>query len=796
MLAALVAPAFAKTRKGDQFLKEGRQAEVRKEYEKALELYEKAMLEDPADPAYQIAAKRVRFQAGMTRVDLGQKLRKEGKLQEALDQFQKAYAIDPASGIAMQEIQSTRKMIEREKNAPPSAANDQDKGLTSGERAEKESEERVSRMLPVPELKPIDPTIRSLKMNNQPVRVLYETVGKLAGINVILDPDMPTTGGANGGRFTIDLSNTTLEQALDTLGVVTKTFWKPLSSNTIFVTQDNVTKRRDYEDFVVKVFYIKNATTVQELQEIATSVRSIAEIRRAFTYNSMNAILVRDTADKVALAEKLIRDLDKPRPEVVIDVVVLQANRAKVRDLGAYLTTAGAAGINLPFVYAPGGVVPGSGTGTGTDAGTGDGTGTGNSNSGLVPLNGLKNINLFGDFATNIPGAVLQAVLTDSDTRVLQEPQLRAVEGEKASLKIGDRIPFASGSFTPLTGGVGAGITPYAQTQFQYADVGVNIDLTPKVHGRDEISMHVEVDISNVSNTVDIGGIKQPVISQRKVVHNIRIREGQVNLLGGLMSTEDIKNIAGIPLLMQIPVLKYLFGSDHTERRSGELLIALIPHIVRAPEFDDVNMRGISAGSDATVKLSYSPQPLPPASTSPAPTPGHVDGTASPKPVAAEQPATPESTPANSQNPAPAAETPGQISMSFSPGPVTTPVNQPFTLSLQMSNAADVFSAPMRIKFDPKVLRLTSVQQGNFMSQDGQRVTFNENTLNEQGEAIISINRLPGAGGIGGTGPLVNLTFQPVAPGTTNVQVSEVTVRNSQLQQINVAPPSVAVTVQ
>ncbi len=191
-------------------------------------------------------------------------------------------------------------------------------------------------MQAIPDLKPITRQISTLKMNNQPVKVLYETVGKLAGINVVIDPEFQAGAKPN---FTIDLSNTTLEEALDNLGVITKTFWKPLSSNTIFVTNDNVTKRRDYEDFVVKVFYIRNATTVQELQEIATTVRSIAEIRRAFTYNALNAIMVRDTADKVALAEKLICDIDKPKAEVVIDVIVMQANRNKVRDLAATITT-------------------------------------------------------------------------------------------------------------------------------------------------------------------------------------------------------------------------------------------------------------------------------------------------------------------------------------------------------------------------------------------------------------------------------------------------------------------------
>src|SRR5690606_22308806 len=147
-----------------------------------------------------------------------------------------------------------------------------------------EIDERVSRMMPTPQLRPINPQLTTLKMNNQPVRVLYETVGKLAGINVVFDPEYQAPPGKS--NYTIDLSNATLEEALDFIAIQTKSFWKPLSSNTIFVTNDNVTKRRDYEDYVVKVFFIKNATTVQELQEITTTIRSVTEIRRAFAYNS------------------------------------------------------------------------------------------------------------------------------------------------------------------------------------------------------------------------------------------------------------------------------------------------------------------------------------------------------------------------------------------------------------------------------------------------------------------------------------------------------------------------------
>src|SRR5579863_9258880 len=310
----------ARTRKGDKLYKQAQAAEARKEYDQALELYSEALSQDPSDPTYLLGVRRARFEAGQVHVQAGEKLRQAGKLEDALAQFQKAYAIDPSSAIAIQEIKRVSEAIEAVKkgDVPPG-----EQGLTAPERAEKRNLQRMESLLPVPELKPITNQITTLKMNNQPPRVLYETVGKLAGINVVFDPQYQSTGK----NVNLDLTNSTLQEALDYVGMLTKTFWKPISSNTIFVAEDNVTKRRDYEDQVVKVFYLKNVTSVQEFQEMITAVRSVTDIRRMFSYAGQNAVICRGSVDAIALAEKLFADLDKPKSEVVVDLVVMEVDR-------------------------------------------------------------------------------------------------------------------------------------------------------------------------------------------------------------------------------------------------------------------------------------------------------------------------------------------------------------------------------------------------------------------------------------------------------------------------------------
>ena len=751
----------ARSRKGDKSFAQGRDAEDRREYERALENYEKALSEDPKDIAYLLATRRARFQASGMLVSNGVKLRQDGKLVEALEAFLRAYAIDPASAISEQEIRRTKAMIDREKKKGAALSNEE-RTLTPSQLARKEDEDRIGRALPVPELKPISRQISSLKMNNQPMKVLFETVGKLSGINVIFDPDIqiPTK------MFSLDLSNTTLEDALEYLSVLTKSYWKPLSPNTIFVTNDNVQKRRDYEDFVVKVIYLQNITSPQDLNEISTAVRAITEVRRLFTFSSQNAIIIRGSVDQVALCEKLLMDLDKPKSEVVVDVIVMEASRSRTRDLYAAMTSGGTPGFKTSITPNIGGSATGGKDAVGSGAN--------------ILLTNLAKLSA-GDFSLALPGAILSAVMTDSNTKVKQSPQLRAADGQKATLRIGDRVPTASGSFSP---GVGAiGVSPLVNTQFQFIDVGVNVDMVPRVHGGGEISLHVELEISTVRDHVDIGGISQPVIGQRKVSHDVRIKEGEVNIIGGLMQEQDSKNLSGIPFLSSIPILKHLFTSDSVNRSQNELLIALIPHIVRSPEITAANLRTVGVGNDQTIKINYKPKEgtdeLPPAVAPVKP----ADATTT-QPSVSYEPAAPKP-------PAPV----GSAKLTFQPEGVETRVSSPVVLTIHVANTTDLFSAPVKIKYDPKLLRLNAATAGVFLSGDGQRVTFTENTLNDSGEATVNLNRPPGVGGISGSGALVSFTFLAVGKGTATVQVVESNFKNSQMQPISAPGPQVQVEI-
>ncbi|HEY4085407.1 MAG TPA: hypothetical protein VGM43_05685, partial [Bryobacteraceae bacterium] len=220
-----------------------------------------------------------------------------------------------------------------------------------------------------------------------------------------------------------------------------------------------------------------------------------------------------------------------------------------------------------------------------------------------IPLSQLGHISTSDYSITNLPGATFEAMLSDSTTRVLQAPQIRATHNAKSSIKIGEKIPIATGSFQSAVGAVGS--LPAANTQFTFMDVGVTMEITPQVHDNSEVSLTVDLDVSQVLDRIDVGGVSQPEVADNKVTAQIRLREGEVNLIGGIIQDTNRKSITGLPGLAKIPVLGRLFGGEDTEKNRTELVIALIPHIIRGPEITASNLKGVASGTSGQIRVSY-----------------------------------------------------------------------------------------------------------------------------------------------------------------------------------------------
>jgi general secretion pathway protein D len=724
MTAVLLAPSLplaARTRKGDKFLAEGRAREELKQWDVALQNYEKALAEDPAELTYQTAAQKARFEAAAMHVTNGVKIRQQGQLGEALLEFQKAFAIYPASTIAEQELVRTQQMIERERQrvaqtgqeAPPAV-----RGLTPSQVASREAQERIDRIQPVPELKPLNPLLQDFKMSLEPPKVLFDTLALNAHINVLYDPDYLINGPKE--KQSVAFTNSTVQEALEYLAMVTKSYWKPVNRNTIFVTMDTPTKRKDYETEVTRVFYLKNVASSPGLTSILTAIRAVADLQRLAAVEDQWAIVAKGAADKVALAEKIINDLDKPKSEVVVDIVVLEASSVYTRSLAAGPFSTG---VNLTSTFTP---LSSLATPVTTPS-TSSASNPAPSSQSSIPLSALGQMT-FNDWSTVLPGAVLQATLSDTGTKVLQAPQLRSVDGQKSSMKIGEKEPTASGSFANTSGGIsGGGISPLVNTQFQYLDVGVNVEILPHVHENGDVSMHVTLDISNVTGQVNLGGINQPIIGQRKIDQDIRLREGEVNLLGGLLSTQDNKTKTGVPGLANLPLIGRLFSGNSVDRERDEVMIALVPHVLRRPDITAENTRAVDSGQVNQVTLRLGPPAVETVAAPPA--------TAPPEPL--------------------------KLHFAGNQDTVDVSTGAAFTLSIDADNAEDVTAAPFLFQYDPKLLSIEGFSAGNFWPADEPPAMI-ENVQNDSGLASVNLSRKKAASG---SGTLLTVKLKALAPG-------------------------------
>ena len=754
LVAVATLPAIAD--KAKDFYAKGEDAEARQNYEAAYGFFKQAYDLKPKDLRYRTAFERNRFEAAAAIVHKGQKLREDGKLDEAVAEFQKALAIDPSLFIAKQELEKVLKIINDQRNPPPQAA-----GPPVG------LERKVHDAAGPMELAPISNIPITVKMLAQKSDVVYHTIGQLAGINVLFDPDYTAR------VINVDLNGVTLEEALQITALESKTFWRPVTQNTIFVAQDTPAKRKELEQSVLKTFYLTNLSLPTELQDVVNAIRAVLDVQRVQQLLSQNALVVRGTPDQIALAEKLVEDLDKAHPEVIVDIAVMQISKDKSRTLGLSPPTSATVTLqsNLNTTTTP----------TTTTTGT---TTTSTTPTGLE-LNTLGSLNAT-DFQVTIPSANLSAVMADTDTKLIQNPQVRSLDGQKASLKIGERLPVATGSFQPGIGGVG--INPLVNTQFQYIDVGVNIDVTPHVHSDREVSLKISMEISSEIGQANIGGITQPIIGQKKVdLGEIRLKDGESSLIGGILDDSQTRSLSGIPGLAQIPILKYLFGQTATDHSSDETVFAITPHVIRGTDVSEINQRAIDIGTANTIELRHVSRP-------------QAAGTATPGQVPS-QPANPSIQPqpnqaATGQPLAPNAAANGTPSFLFDPPTIQAVKGNTFAVNLVISGAQNVHSVPVQLNYNPKMLQLVNVSNGGFLSQDGQAVALVHREDETIGQSQITATRPPGAGGVSGQGSVITLTFQAKADGQTPLTITRGGARDPGLQAITVNGAQAAVTVQ
>jgi general secretion pathway protein D len=768
-LAALfvVASLLAGCHQTNTEFQEGRKAEALQDYDTALVHYHRAAQADPTDAEYKLREVHMRSTAASWHMEQGRKAAQNGDLQLALSEFEKAVAIDPSNMAAEQQAKSTAELLTAVNNMEKPEQDDS-------------SEDEKELLAGPPQLRPLSQEPLNLKMTNDS-KVVFETMAKLAGLSVIFDPDYVSH------RVTVDLPGVTLEQGLDAVSFESKAFWKPLTSSVIEVAPDNAQKRKDIEDEVVGTFYISNSLTQQDLTEIVNGLRQLLDLHRVQQVNAQNAIVIRDTPDKLDLAGKIIRDIDKAKPEVLLHVQVLSADRDRMRQLGIL------PGQNVSLAFNPRCSVQPTNSGCSSSSSTASSTST----SPLqITLNNLKHL-ASADYSLTLPGASAEAILTDSKTKIIQDPEIRVTDGEKATLKIGQRVPVATGSTQAATGvAASAAVASLVNTQFTYIDVGVNIEAQPRVHPDGEVSMKLVVEVSSVASFQTIGGIQEPVISQRKIEHEVRLKDGEVNILGGLIERTDTDTLNGIPGPADVPVLKYLFSQDSKEVEDDEVLIVLTPHILRFPSINAENLRRLAAGTDSNVRVFRQVASGEQSS-------GAARATSAANPIALRS-----SSPSATQPVEQVRDEPAKVEMAsgngagvpaqlrFNPAQVTLKSGDTEIVGISIDRVNDLSSIPMLLKYDPAVIQITEVRDGGFLSGGTQPVAIVQRIDAQKGEVMISCTRGPHSAGVNGSGTILGLVVKGVAAGDARIQIVETKAQDSEQRTIPITSGEAAIRVQ
>jgi general secretion pathway protein D len=571
-------------------LQTARLAEQQQDYDLAVAEYMKAARARPDDRSIRLALDRAKLRASQEHFNRARRHLATNRTEEALIEFQLAAELNPANGDIQDELRSLRTQLRTK------IATDRE-GRTTLEALITDS---LAAPLPGADV-PADVTLPdTLIFREASARDIFTAIGKFSNLSVVFDPafrDQPVS---------IDLRQASIDQALTSLAQSTRNFWRVTAPRTVAVVPDTAAKRREYEEEIVRTFFLSNA----DLKETVDVLRIVVDARRLAPTAATNAITIKDTPERVAAAGRIITALDKARPEVVIDVELLEVDRTRLRDYGLQIASPGESPTGL------------------------DGQVTVGSSDGIT-LRDLRNLTSSDVLLTNLPGLFYRLLKTDSNTRTLANPQLRTSEGMAAQARFGERVPVPVTTFAPIAAG---GVQTQPITSFNYENIGVNIDITPRTHHDDDVSLAVKIEVSSISGT---GFGNLPTFGNRSINTVIRLRDGETNMLAGLIRDEERKVLSGVPGLSDIPVIGRLFAFNRMQVQETDIILTLTPHIVRVLDLTDADVRAFKVGRDggaaAPLEIPGPPGARPPANDdAPAaapvlrPVPPPVPGTATP----------------------------------------------------------------------------------------------------------------------------------------------------------------------
>jgi general secretion pathway protein D len=524
-------------------LRAGQRAEALQDFDRAVVEYTKVLRQKPDNRDARQGLERTKVRSALEHLTRGRRYENSARLDEALVEYQLAAELNPSSG----DIDDALRNLRNQLRAKIAVAREDKTALES-------VIERSRTMAPLGLDLPRDIRMPgSVTFRDASSRDIYSALAKFANVNIVFDPQFREQ------PLTVDLRGATLEEALASVSSATRNFYRVTAQRTVTVIPDTPAKRREYEEEILRVFYLSNA----DLKETSDLLRIVIDARRVSTVAATNAIAIKDTPERIAAAGRIIDAIDKARPEVVIDVELLEVDRTRLREYGLQIASPGSPGID----------------------------GAANLESSIT-LRDLRNLSQSGIFLTNLPGLVYRLLKTDGTTRTLANPQLRTSEGMPAQARFGEKVPVPVTQFAPIATG---GINQQPITSYQYQNIGVNIDITPRTHHDSSVSLALKLEVSSISGT---GFGDLPTFGNREINTVIRLKDGETNMLAGLIRDDERRSMSGIPGFSDVPILGRLFAHTRRESQETDIVLTLTPRIIRVLDLKEDDLRPFRVGRD------------------------------------------------------------------------------------------------------------------------------------------------------------------------------------------------------
>ena len=643
------------------------------------------------------------------------------------------------------------------------------------------------------------PTLKSkfkqpitLQFRDANLKMVFEALSRTSGINILLDQDL-----RNDLKTSIFVKDASVADTLDLILMQSQLEKKVLNDSTVFIYPNTPTKMKEYQDMVIRTFQLTNA----DAKQMQTMIKTMLKTKDIYVNEKNNSLVIRDTPEAVKMAEKLIASQDINEPEVMLEVEVLEVLHSKLTQLGVKWPNQLGLSVNA---------TPATSTTTTTSGGA-----VVTSNTPAVPLTvaGLRSINSNGINVT--PLAVTLDLRKElGDSNLLASPRIRVKQHEKAKIMIGDRVPVITNSVTPVATG-----TPVVTGSVQYLDVGLKLEVEPDIHMDGEVAIKTFLEVSTIANQVTnaASGSVAYQIGTRNVNTVLRLKDGETQVLAGLINDEDRKSSARVPGLGDLPVLGHLFASDGEDKRKTEIILSITPHVIRNIQRPDVELAEFWSGTEDTLRnrplslqpvgmvnngnasmpalqalaraAPFNPQPLmpalPAAGVASAPSQSQqaampqaqdvpaasAGGASAPLPELVTQAALPQ-TQAALTPPVIAALAPGKLPPGFKPataplmlswqGSSQAKVGDQFKVVVYAQTGGKVVDVPFKVAYDPAALEVVDVAEGDFLKGNNAQTVFSSNVDQSGGQVSVDVSQ-PGLEGAGGRGSLAVLTFKVTA---------------------------------